>query len=121
MANTGRSKARLQPIDTTFDAASALRQPAPANESLGDDRADRAMRALLRRERASAYWFAASKWGMSGLVIGMLLGAGLMYFASIAALPIAQDAVARGAAIAGAVDSITNAPRPAPAGEPFTP
>jgi len=66
----------------------------------------RAMRSLMRRERSSAYWFAAAKWGMGGLIMGMLMGASLMYVASVAQLPVAQDAVARGAAIAAASNAL---------------
>lgn len=29
---------------------------------------------VIRRERSSAYWFAASLWGVSGLVLGAILG-----------------------------------------------
>lgn len=29
---------------------------------------------VIRRERSSAYWFAASLWGVSGLVMGAILG-----------------------------------------------
>lgn len=70
----------------------------------------RAVRSLMRRERSSAYWFAAAKWGMGGLVMGMVMGAGLMYVASVAQLPVAQDAVARGAAIAAASNALRGDP-----------
>jgi hypothetical protein len=70
----------------------------------------RAMRTLMRRERSSAYWFAAAKWGMGGLLIGSVMGASLMYVASVAQLPVAQDAVARGAAIAAASNALRGEP-----------
>lgn len=60
---------------------------------------DRSYRAQIRRERSSAYWFAAAKWGMAGLVFGMFLGAGGMYMATIGALPIATDAMERATAM----------------------
>jgi hypothetical protein len=60
----------------------------------------------LRRERSAAYWFAASKWGFMGLVIGMCLGAFMMYVATVSTLPIAQDAIARGQTIQDARDAV---------------
>jgi hypothetical protein len=47
----------------------------------------------IRRERSSAYWFAASLWGMSGLIIGGLLGAMIMFTSMRAAVPVASDAM----------------------------
>lgn len=60
---------------------------------------ERILRSQIARERASAYWFAATKWGIAGLVAGIVIGGYVMYVASVATLPIAQDALARGAAI----------------------
>ena len=53
----------------------------------------------IKSERASAYWFAASTWGIAGLVIGACAGAYMMYVASVATLPVAQDAIPRGMAM----------------------
>jgi hypothetical protein len=73
-----------------------------------DQRADEhAVRVVIRRERASAYWFAAAKWGMTGLFIGMILGAAMMYTATVSSLPIAMDAMARGSAIQAASNALT--------------
>ncbi len=60
----------------------------------------------MRRERSAAYWFAASKWGFMGLVIGLCLGAFMMYVATVSTLPIAQDAIARGQTIQDARDAV---------------
>ena len=46
----------------------------------------------IRRERSSAYWFAASLWGMTGMVIGALLGAMVVFTSMKAAVPVALDA-----------------------------
>lgn len=67
---------------------------------------DRWLHHQLRRERSAAYWFAASKWGFMGLVIGMCLGAFMMYVATVSTLPIAQDAIARGQTIQDARDAV---------------
>lgn len=76
-------------------------------------------RQQMRRERAGAYWFAAAKWGMLGLVIGACLGAFMMYVASTSTVDIAADAVSRGQAIEAARQSVQDgfgreAPPPAP-------
>jgi hypothetical protein len=60
---------------------------------------EREWKAHLRRERSGAYWFAATKWGMLGLVSGMILGGLGMYYASTATLDLAQDAVTKGAIV----------------------
>lgn len=60
---------------------------------------EKLLRDQFRRERSSAYWFAASTWGIAGLVIGACAGAYMMYVASVATLPVAQDAISRGMAM----------------------
>ncbi len=49
----------------------------------------------IRRERSSAYWFAASLWGVTGVVIGACLGALLMYQANVATIRMTQEALER--------------------------
>jgi len=120
----GARQVRLTPVDeptgyeTTHASAHAPAQTQgsqraydvlPAHDAAAEARA---MRSLMRRERSSAYWFAAAKWGMGGVVLGMVMGAGLMYVASVAQLPVAQDAVARGAAIAAASNALRGDPVP---------
>ncbi len=74
----------------------------PRNIHTLDTRADglhmseNILREHMRRDRSAAYWFAASTWGIAGLVIGACLGAYMMYVASVSTLPVAQEAVARG-------------------------
>jgi hypothetical protein len=53
----------------------------------------------IRSERASAYWFAASLWGVTGLVMGGILGAYMMFVAMDSSLPLASEAVSRGMAV----------------------
>ncbi len=60
---------------------------------------EKLLRDQFRRERSSAYWFAASTWGIAGLVLGACAGAYMMYVASVATLPVAQDAISRGMAM----------------------
>jgi hypothetical protein len=73
------------------------------------------LRAVVRSERASAYWFAAAKWGLSGFFIGTILGATIMFLAMNASLPLAQDTMLRGFAIkqaAGALQGDANVTPP---------
>ncbi|MDX2237590.1 MAG: hypothetical protein NW203_08500 [Hyphomonadaceae bacterium] len=86
--------ARLTPVDDE----NRIR---PVGETLDSRRFDpmleeRLLRAQFKRERSSAYWFAAAKWGVSGLVVGMCLGAYLMYAATVSTLPVAMEALMRG-------------------------
>jgi hypothetical protein len=60
-----------------------------------EEQEERFRRAHIRRERSAAYWFAAAKWGMMGMVIS---GAGV-YMASIGSLPLVQEAIERAQAI----------------------
>lgn len=108
-------RVRLTPVEEAAGFETTKSTPANsrgydvvANPDLASEA--RAMRTLMRRERASAYWFAAAKWGMGGLVVGAFMGASMMYVASVAQLPVAQDAVARGAAIAAASNALRGEP-----------
>ncbi|MGD9814378.1 MAG: hypothetical protein AB7Q23_04665 [Hyphomonadaceae bacterium] len=60
----------------------------------------------IRSERSAAYWFAASLWGVSGLVLGGLLGAYMMFVAMDSSLPLASEAVTRGMAVEQARQSV---------------
>ncbi|MDZ4691160.1 hypothetical protein [Terricaulis sp.] len=62
----------------------------------------------IKSERASAYWFAASVWGVTGLVLGGILGAFMMYVAMDSSLPLASEAVTRGMAVEQARQSVNN-------------
>lgn len=71
----------------------------PQEEKLRAEREERKLRETIQRERSSAYWFAASTWGIAGLILGACAGAYMTYVVSVAALPVAQDAIARGMAM----------------------
>jgi hypothetical protein len=74
---------------------------------------ERWLRDQFRRERSAAYWFAASKWGFLGLIVGLCIGAFLMYAASISTMPVITEALARGAALEAAQNAAqTGAPPP---------
>jgi predicted RNase H-like HicB family nuclease len=102
MRTTSRNNTRLAPVE----AEEVRIRPIDAAERREMLLEERILRSQIARERASAYWFAATKWGISGLVIGILIGGYMMYVASVATIPIAQDAMSRGAAIQDARDQI---------------
>jgi hypothetical protein len=60
---------------------------------------EKMLRSQIQRERSSAYWFAAAKWGIVGLLLGICIGGYVMYVASEATLPLAVNAVAQGQAV----------------------
>jgi hypothetical protein len=89
MVGSSKRGGHLQPVENTGRALDIpMERPVSREE-----------REYLRRVRSSAYWFAATKWGMIGLVAGIILGGVGMYFASTATLDLAQDAVTKGAIV----------------------
>lgn len=93
MVGNGGKRPKLAAVDT------GGRRPEFDEEDRQEAREERQWREHIRRERSSAYWFAASKWGMVGLVAGMILGGVGMYFATIATLDVAGEAVTKGSII----------------------
>lgn len=64
----------------------------------------------LKSERSSAYWFAASLWGVTGLVMGIMLGGFVMFTAMRSSMPLASEAVSRGMAVEQARERAERAP-----------
>lgn len=63
----------------------------PEQEQAAREAAREKDRQLMRQARSSAYWFAAAKWGMGGMLGGMILGATMMYAAIVGASPVITD------------------------------
>lgn len=104
MANNRGRTIKLNPVDDGL----VTDHPARANlEALMDQKL---FHQRIRSERSSAYWFAASLWGVAGLVLGGLLGAYMMYMAQMSSLPLASDAVMRGMAAEQARRSVDGRP-----------
>ncbi len=93
MVGNGGKRPKIAAVDMDYG-----RRPDNDHDRL-EAHEERQMRSHIRRERSSAYWFAATKWGMLGLIAGMVLGGVGMYVASIATLPMAQEALFKGAAM----------------------
>lgn len=64
----------------------------------------------LKSERASAYWFAASLWGVTGLVLGALLGGFMMFQAYVGLSDPVRDTLVQGQAIEAARETVNNRP-----------
>lgn len=62
----------------------------------------------IKSERASAYWFAASLWGVTGLILGALLGVMLSVMVQTGTTPLIRDNIISGAAMDEARDSVNN-------------
>jgi hypothetical protein len=60
----------------------------------------------IRSERSSAYWFAASLWGVTGLVLGAILGVFLTMMVQTGSVPFIRDNIIAGTAIDAARDSV---------------
>jgi hypothetical protein len=84
---------RLNPVDDDH----VMDHPARAGMEAIMDQKLFAQR--IKSERASAYWFAASLWGVTGLILGGILGSYMMFVATQSSLPLASEAVSRGIAV----------------------
>lgn len=60
----------------------------------------------IRSERSAAYWFAASLWGVTGLVLGAILGVFLTMMVQTGSVPFIRDNIIAGTAIDAARDSV---------------
>jgi hypothetical protein len=103
MRKGGGKTIRLNPVDEDHQVHD---HPARANLEAIMDQKLFAQR--IKSERSAAYWFAASLWGVTGLVLGAILGAYMMYVAIDSSLPLASEAVTRGIAVENARQSVDN-------------
>ena len=111
VGNGGRKGGKIMPVDEDF-----MRRQAEHQQAIDQDRQ---MQRFLSRERSSAYWFAATKWGILGLVIGIFLGGIGMYYASISTIGMAQEAISKGEIIANLRRESADKPvAPPPAADP---
>jgi len=75
----------------------------------------------IRSERASAYWFAASLWGVSGLVMGAILGVYITLSVQNGSADIWRDNFIAGAASDAARESVDRRPGLLPSDQPQQP
>jgi hypothetical protein len=64
----------------------------------------------IKSERSSAYWFAASLWGVSGLVMGAILGVYITLAVQTGSADIWRENFIAGAAADAARQSVDNRP-----------
>ncbi|MGQ0531827.1 MAG: hypothetical protein ACT4OF_03935 [Caulobacteraceae bacterium] len=62
----------------------------------------------IKSERASAYWFAASLWGVTGLALGAFMGVFLTILVQTGSVPLIRDNIIAGAAMDEARDTVNN-------------
>lgn len=105
MQRKGGKTIRLTPVD---DDRQVTDHPARASMEALTDQKLFAQR--IKSERASAYWFAASLWGVTGLAMGALLGVVLTMMVQTGSVPFIRDNIVAGAAIRDANDTVRNRP-----------
>ena len=64
----------------------------------------------IRSERSSAYWFAASLWGVGGMIVGALLGGWMILQTYQGLTPTVRETLVQGQAIQAAQDSVNSRP-----------
>ena len=64
----------------------------------------------IRSERSSAYWFAASLWGVGGMIVGALLGGYMVLQTYTGLTPTVRETLVQGQAIQAAQDSVNSRP-----------
>ncbi len=62
----------------------------------------------IKSERSSAYWFAASLWGVTGLALGAILGVFLTIMVQTGSTPLIRDNIVAGTAIRAAQDTVNS-------------
>ncbi|MDZ4778328.1 MAG: hypothetical protein SGJ23_16220 [Alphaproteobacteria bacterium] len=106
MVGNGGRKSKITPVDEDF-----MRRQVDQQVAFDEDRK---LNRFLNRERSSAYWFAATKWGILGLILGTVLGGVGMYYASMSTIDMAQEAISKGEIIANLRRERVDTPPPAP-------
>lgn len=102
MRSKGGRTIKLNPVDE--DDHQVHDHPARANLEAIMDQKLFAQR--IKSERASAYWFAASLWGVTSLVIGAILGVFVTLAVFTGAAPTIRDNMISGAAIHDANETV---------------
>lgn len=103
MRSKGGRTIKLNPVE---DDHQVHDHPARANlEALMDQKL---FHQRIRSERASAYWFAASLWGVTGLVLGAILGVYITLAVQNGSSDIWRQNFIAGSAARAAQDSVNN-------------
>ena len=103
MRSKGGKTIRLNPVDEDDHV-----QDHPARAGLEAIMDQKLFAQRIKSERSAAYWFAASLWGMSGLVIGACFGAIMALFIQTGSIDIWRQNYIAGAASREAIDTVNN-------------
>jgi hypothetical protein len=103
MRSKGGRTIKLNPVD---DDHQVTDHPARANLEAIMDQKLFAQR--IKSERAAAYWFAASLWGVTGLIMGAILGVYITLSVQNGSADIWRDNFIAGTATEAARDSVNN-------------
>jgi len=113
MRSTTRSNTRLAPVEND----EVRIRPIDASERREMLLEERILRSQIMRERSSAYWFAATKWGIAGLVLGICAGGYLMYVAMLGSVPLVENSMFRAQAVEAARAQLEESAGVAPTNE----
>ncbi len=105
MASKGGRTIRLTPVD---EVTHITDHPARANLEAIMDQKLFAQR--IKSERASAYWFAASLWGVTGLAVGAAMGVFLALSVQRDSDARIRDSIVTGMAVQDANDTVRGRP-----------
>jgi hypothetical protein len=103
MRSKGGRTIKLNPVD---DDPQITDHPARAGLEAIMDQKLFAQR--IKSERASAYWFAATLWGVTGLAFGAMLGVLLTIVVQTGSVPFIRDNIIAGTAITAARDTVNS-------------
>jgi hypothetical protein len=105
MRSKGGRTIKLNPVDEDHQVTDH-----PARAGLEAIMDQKLFAQRIKSERASAYWFAASLWGVTGLVLGAILGGFMTFMVYTGAAPTVRDNLMAGAAMDAARDSVNSRP-----------
>ncbi|MBL8536566.1 MAG: hypothetical protein JNM59_04115 [Hyphomonadaceae bacterium] len=101
MRSKGGKTIKLNPVDEDHQV-----HDHPARAGLEAIMDQKLFSQRIKSERAAAYWFAASLWGVTGLALGAILGVFVTLMVQTGSAPIWRENVIAGAAMDEARDSV---------------
>lgn len=103
MRSKGGKTIRLNPVDEDHQV-----HDHPARAGLEAIMDQKLFLQRIKSERSSAYWFAASIWGVTGIALGALMGVFLTIMVQTGSMPLIRDNMIAGAAMDNARDSVNS-------------
>lgn len=103
MRSKGGRTIKLNPVDDDHQI-----HDHPARAGLEAIMDQKLFHQRIKSERSSAYWFAASLWGVTGLILGVILGVYMTMVVQTGSADVWRDNFIAGAAADAAQDSVNN-------------